>query len=92
MSTTGTSRESSSSRSAGSSAGTVEQAATPVISASRSSPRQSNRSSSAVARGAVVTRQQPTRFSPSKVARTVWLLPMSTVSSTAQRSTTSPRR
>ena len=59
-----------------------------MISASRSSPRQRNRSSSAVARGAVVTRQQPTRLSPSKVARTVWLLPMSTVSSTAQRSTT----
>ena len=35
----------------GSSAGTVEQALTPVISASRSSPRQRNRSSSAVARG-----------------------------------------
>ncbi len=92
MRTTGTSRESSSSRSAGSSAGTVEHADTPVISASRRSPRHSSRSSSAVARGDVVTRQQPTRLSPSKVARTVWLLPTSTVSSTAQRSTTSPRR
>src|SRR5690242_7651172 len=84
MSTTGTSRESSSWRRDGRSAGTVEQAATPVIWASRSSPRHTNRSSSAVARDAVVTRQQPTRSSPSKVASTVWLLPTSTVSSTAR--------
>ena len=84
MRTTGTSREYSSERSDGSSAGTVEQAATPVTSVSRSSPRQTIRSSSEVARGAVVTRQEPTRRAPSKVASTVWLLPTSTVSSTAQ--------
>src|SRR5687768_3673229 len=61
---------------------------------SRSRPRQSIRSSSAVARGAVVTRQQPIRFSPSKVASTVWLLPTSTVSSTAapRRAVRSPDR
>ena len=40
MSTTGTSRESSTWRSAGRSAGTVEHAATPVTSVSRSRPRQ----------------------------------------------------
>src|SRR3954451_7677325 len=71
-------------RSERSTAGTVEQAATPVIStlSPASRPRKSSPSSSAVDRESVLTRQLWTSLSPSKVASTVLVFPMSMQSST----------
>src|SRR3954464_10804363 len=67
-----------------SAAGTVEQAATPVTStlSPASRPRNIRPSSSAVDRASVLTRQLCTSLSPSKVARTVLVFPMSMQSST----------
>src|SRR5688572_116417 len=71
-------------RSDRSAAGTVEQAATPVTAtaSAASRPRNINPSSSAVDRASVFTRQLCTMVSPSKVASTVFVLPMSMQSST----------
>src|SRR5438270_6182797 len=65
--------------------GTVEHAATPVswTLSVASRPRNINPSSSAVDLASVFTRQECTSFSPSKVARTVLVFPMSIHSSTA---------
>src|ERR1044071_4076270 len=67
-------------------AGTVEQAATPVTSTASpaSSPRNINPSSSAVDRASVLIRQLCTSLSPSKVASTVLVFPMSIQSSTGR--------
>src|SRR6266536_5406755 len=64
--------------------GTVEQADTPVICtlSAASRPRYISPSSSAVDRASVFTRQECTSFSPSKVASTVLVFPMSIHSST----------
>src|SRR5690349_4604931 len=71
-------------RSERSAAGTVEQAATPLISTASpaSRPRNISPSSSAVERASVLIRQLWTILSPSKVARTVLVFPMSMHSST----------
>jgi hypothetical protein len=64
--------------------GTVEQAATPVICtlSAASRPRNISPSSSAVFRASVLTRHECTSFSPSNVASTVLVFPMSIQSST----------
>src|ERR671921_255995 len=76
-----------------SAAGTVEQAATPVISTASpaSRPRNINPSSSAVDRASVLIRQLWTSLSPSNVASTVLVFPMSMQSSTDLSSSTARR-
>src|SRR5581483_12203582 len=75
-----------------SAAGTVEQAATPVSStlSEASRPRNISPSSSAVLRESVLTRHECTILSPSKVAKTVLVFPMSIVSSTVYSRLTAP--
>src|ERR1700755_2351615 len=70
-------------RSWASTAGTVEQADTPSLSVSCSSARYVRASASAVSRASVFTRQDSTSFGPSKTPSTVFVLPMSIVSSPA---------
>ena len=74
-------------RSDRSAAGTVEQAATPVISTASpaSRPRNIRPSSSAVDRESVLIRHECTSLSPSKVASTVFVFPMSMHSSTVKQ-------
>src|SRR5829696_9925917 len=66
-----------------STAGTVEQAATPSTLVPPSSPRYVSASSSAVSRASVFTRHDSISRDPSKTPSTVLVLPMSTASSTS---------
>ena len=81
-------------RSERSAAGTVEQAATPVISTASPASRPRNIRPELVGgeRASVLTRQECTSLSPSKVASTVLVFPMSMQSSTHAAYTRPVRR
>src|SRR5690349_15503242 len=76
-----------------SAAGTVEQAATPVIATASpaNSPRNNRPSSSAVDRASVLIRQLWTSLSPSNVARTVFVFPISIQSSKSHPQDSHPK-